>query len=86
MAQNIEDRGTDGIRYDLISENAAIHIECPAPGSFNVPAYYGRGINASLTAGIKMPHSRLYLRMGHMNYLNPKPDRLECKLQWTLRL
>lgn len=36
MAQNIEDRGADGIRYDLIGEDAAIHIVCPAPGDFTV--------------------------------------------------
>lgn len=36
MAQNIEDRGIDGIAYDLIGENEAIHIGCPVPGSFTV--------------------------------------------------
>lgn len=36
MAQNIEDRGAEGVRYDLISENAAIRIVCPAPGDFTV--------------------------------------------------
>lgn len=36
MADHIEDEGLDGVSFDLIGENEAMHIRCPAPGAFNV--------------------------------------------------
>ena len=56
--------------------------ERDVPGCFNVPAYYGRGWNASLCGSLRWRHSRLYLRIGGIHYVTDKPDRSECRLQY----
>lgn len=66
--------------------------ERDAPGSFNVPAYYGRGLSVSLAAsagveGRKVRH-RFHLRAAYTAYpwnLEPKASRLEVKLQYECR-
>ena len=62
--------------------------ERDAPGSFNVPAYYGRGWNASLTGSWK-PSRRhaLYLRISYVEYpwtIDIKPSKSEVKLQYRI--
>lgn len=57
--------------------------ERDVPGCFNVPAYYGRGYNASLCGSLRWAHSRLYLRIGGIHYVTDKPDRSECRLQYV---
>ena len=65
--------------------------ERDAPGSFNVPAMYGRGLWTSATAGIDMMRKmRLYLRAAYTAYpfMEPekkKPDKAELKLQLQYR-
>lgn len=58
--------------------------ERDTPGSFNVPARYGRGYNASLVAGLRWKRHRLYLRIGGIRYVTDKPGRSECRLQYAL--
>ncbi len=68
--------------------------ERDAPGSFNVPAYYGRGWSLSAVAGGKFPSGRgkalkLYFRASTVQYSfmeNPKPGKFEMKVQAVLRL
>ena len=60
--------------------------ERDTPGSFNVPARYGRGFNASLVAGLRWKRHRLYLRIGGIRYVTDKPGRSECRLQYALDL
>lgn len=64
--------------------------ERDAPGSFNVPALYGRGFAASLVAALKFSRRHtLHARAGITCYPwmpAPKPSRLEVKLQYTLRI
>lgn len=57
--------------------------ERDAPGCFNVPAYYGRGYNASLTGGVRWRGHKLFLRIGGIRYVTDKPGRLECRLQYS---
>ena len=57
--------------------------ERDAPGCFNVPAYYGRGFNASLVGGIQWQRHKLFLRIGGIRYVTDKPGRLECRLQYS---
>ena len=64
--------------------------ERDAPGSFNVPAYYGRGWNASLTGAWK-PSRRhaFYLRLSYIGYpwtTGVKPSKAEVKLQYRISL
>lgn len=64
--------------------------ERDAPGSFTVPARYGRGWNASLYAAwhLSRRHS-LWLRLETVQYpwnLTPKPGRLEARLQYRFRI
>ena len=63
--------------------------ERDAPGSFNVPAMYGRGVWTSMTASIKMPSSlRLYARASYVCYPfmeKKKPGKAELKLQLQYR-
>ncbi len=64
--------------------------ERDAPGSFNVPAYYGRGWNASLYAGwhINRTHS-LWLRAESVAYpwnKTAKDGRSQLSLQYRWRL
>lgn len=66
--------------------------ERDAPGSFNVPAYYGRGLSISFAAsagleGVKARH-RFHLRAAYTAYpwnLVPKAFRLEFKLQYECK-
>ena len=60
--------------------------ERDVPGSFNVPALYGRGSFASLVAGLKWKRHRLYLRVAATRYVTDKPGRSECKVQYALDL
>ena len=64
--------------------------ERDAPGSFNVPALYGRGFSASLTAALKFSRQHtIHARAGITCYPwmpAPKPSRFEVKLQYTLKI
>lgn len=65
--------------------------ERDAPGSFNVPALYGRGWSASLVASAKIAsHLRLYARASYTGYhfmpvAKRKPGKAELKLQMVFR-
>ena len=65
--------------------------ERDAPGSFNIPAMYGRGLWTSAVAGIDlMRKMRLYLRASYTAYpfMEPekkKPGKAELKLQLQYR-
>lgn len=64
--------------------------ERDAPGTFNVPAYYGRGFSASLYAWLKLGrrHS-LWLRIAGISYpwqQERKDGRLDASLQYRLQL
>lgn len=66
--------------------------ERDAPGSFNVPAYYGRGLSVSLAASAsvdgKKTRHRVHLRAAYTAYpWNPVPkaSRLEIKLQYDCK-
>lgn len=66
--------------------------ERDAPGSFNVPAYYGRGFAVSLVPSLKvhkrnMTHS-LNMRLSAICYKwnpEPKPTKLELKFQYGIK-
>lgn len=64
--------------------------ERDAPGNFNVPAYYGRGWNASLTGGWKPSRKHaIYIRLSYVEYpwmTVDKPSKAEVKLQYMLSL
>ena len=57
-----------------------------APGTFNVPAFYGRGWNLSLYAAVHLGrHHSVWLRLECVQYpWNPAPKqgKLECRLQY----
>ena len=61
--------------------------EYDAPGSFNVPAYYGRGVWTSSMVSWKLSRSvRLYLRASYISYCfmpeeKKKPGHAELKFQ-----
>ena len=61
--------------------------ERDAPGSFNVPAFYGRGVWSALTASWRFSrHGRLYVRGAFTTYPfmseeKKKPGKAELKLQ-----
>lgn len=64
--------------------------EHDVPGTFNTPAYYGRGWGLSVYAGwkINVRHS-LYLRASTLQYrwmAQDKPSRSEIRLQYRLSL
>lgn len=61
--------------------------EHDVPGSFTVPAYYGRGYSLSAYLGWRGRHNALYFRTALVSYpwnLEHKPSRLEAKLQYRL--
>ncbi len=64
--------------------------ERDAPGSFNVPAYYGRGVWAALTMNWKFARwGRMYIRAAATSYpfmAEKKPGRAELKFQFVFRL
>jgi hypothetical protein len=59
--------------------------ERDAPGSFNVPAYYGRGVWTALAGSWKFARwGRIYCRAGYTGYPfmeKKKPGKAELKLQ-----
>lgn len=70
--------------------------ERDAPGSFNVPAYYGRGVSSSLFAKYAFGISRLrvssYARVSYCTYpfsqrnvKTKKPDALEVRLSFVCK-
>lgn len=58
--------------------------ERDAPGTFNVPAYYGRGFCLSLTGNLKAGHSRFDMRIAYLN--SNRTEKFEIKLQYRLSL
>lgn len=63
--------------------------ERDAPGSFNVPAYYGRGLSASIVASYKYGKQCLHLRASTVQYpwnLTDKEPKTEIKIQYQLKL
>ncbi len=64
--------------------------ERDAPGSFNVPAFYGRGVWGALAANWRFTEwGRLYLRAAVTSYpfmKEKKPGRAELKIQFVFRL
>ena len=65
--------------------------ERDAPGSFNVPAFYGRGLWSSLAGGCRFGKiARLYARASYICYpfmdeQKKKPGKAELKLQCVFR-
>ena len=63
--------------------------ERDAPGSFNVPAMYGRGVWTSLAASSRIVHTlRVYARASYVCYPfmeKKKPGKAELKLQLQYR-
>ncbi|MBR1576173.1 MAG: helix-hairpin-helix domain-containing protein [Bacteroidales bacterium] len=57
--------------------------ERDVPGCFHVPAYYGRGVNASLVGGARWRRHTLSLRIGGIRYVTDKPGRFECRMQYS---
>lgn len=63
--------------------------ERDAPGSFNVPAYYGRGLSASAVVSCKFGKQCLHLRASTVQYpwnLSYKSPKWELKIQYQLKL
>ena len=64
--------------------------ERDAPGSFNVPAYYGRGVWTSLYLSLKIGRwGRLYARASYLSYPFmeiKKPGKAELKIVLSIRL
>lgn len=63
--------------------------ERDAPGSFNVPAYYGRGLAASAVISYKHKKQCLHLRASTVSYpwnLQYKSPKTEIKLQYQIKL
>ena len=64
--------------------------ERDAPGSFNVPAYYGKGFALALAGSWKPSgHHTIYYRVSYVAYpwnTTEKPSKLEVKLQYNLSL
>ena len=62
--------------------------ERDAPGSFNVPAMYGRGLWTSMTSSVRISSFRLYARASYVCYPfmeKKKPGKAELKLQLQYR-
>lgn len=62
------------------------YYERDAPGSFNVPALYGRGWTGSLVGSIRFGRHTVHVRLATTAYFSDKPDRLEAKVQYSLKL
>lgn len=58
--------------------------ERDAPGTFNVPAYYGRGICLSLSGNLKIKHSRLDMRVSYLS--STRAEKMELKIQYRLSI
>ena len=65
--------------------------ERDAPGSFNVPAMYGRGVWGSVVMSWKVSRAlKVYLRGGYKSYVfmveeKKKPGKAELKLHAVLK-
>ena len=63
--------------------------ERDAPGSFNAPAMYGRGVWTSITSSSRLTRAlRLYARASYIGYPmmeKKKPGKAELKLQLQYR-
>jgi hypothetical protein len=55
--------------------------ERDAPGTFNVPAYYGKGTTFSSVIGFKPKWNRLRMRYYLRASIQNKPGKAELKLQ-----
>lgn len=73
--------------------NDRIYVyERDAPGNFNVPAYYGRGVWMACTMSWKVrPWWKMYLRCSNTGYVfmpeeKRKPGKAELKIQFVFRL
>lgn len=60
--------------------------ERDAPGSFNVPALYGRGITGSVVGSMHLGRHTVHLRLAATGYFTGKPGKLEAKVQYSLKL
>lgn len=60
--------------------------ERDVPGSFNVPALYGRGYNYSLVGAVAWKRHKFHLRAAMTRYVTGKEPRKEMKLQYSLSL
>lgn len=60
--------------------------ERDAPGCFNVPACYGRGVSASLCGSLRFKSHRFFLRLGGVRYTTGKPARVEARIYYALNL
>lgn len=64
--------------------------ERDAPGSFSVPAYYGRGVWTALTGSWRFARwGRMYARASYKAYpfmIEKKPGRAELKLQFIFQI
>ena len=58
--------------------------ERDVPGTFNVPAYYGRGFRLSLTGSLRIKHSRFDLRAAYL--YSTRGVKMEAKIQYRLNL
>lgn len=78
--------------FRIDSWDARIYLyQKDAPGSFNVPAMYGRGYSLSMLASMRiMSWIKLYLRLSYLSYPWARPqdsrksDSLEAKFQIVL--
>jgi hypothetical protein len=78
-------RGT-AFKVDRWEDRIYIY-ERDVPGSFSVPAYYGRGCSASAVASVKRRHLSLHARAHYTAYpgmAGQKPSRAGLKLQLQL--
>ncbi len=80
---------TGMFRIDKWADRIYVY-ERDAPGSFNLPAYYGRGVWAAMTMNWKFAKwGRAYLRAAMTSYpfmSEKKPGRAELKIQFVFRL
>lgn len=72
--------------------NDRIYVyERDAPGSFNVPAYYGRGGWTALAGAWELANwAKIYFRASYIKYfaygnIQAKPDKVELSIQFRFR-
>lgn len=76
-----------GTAFIIDSWDDRIYVyERDAPGSFNVPAYFGRGLAASAVCGWKWKKTKLHLRASMVHYASDKPSRVELRCQYSVSL
>ena len=77
-----------GMRGDKWDDRIYVY-ERDAPGSFNVPAFYGRGLWTSLYCSCKVTKwGKLYCRTSYVSYPfmeKKKPGKAELKLMMTVK-